>query len=115
MKSQTNLWIAASGGGDCTNDGNEEQGPGGNKRRGVRSNVVRKYRLASGGKVIVPDGAHMDQTALRVVPINETLWKEQTASHNYIDPSENSHNAQYDYMLDNLKIQEDRIVEELSG
>lgn len=106
---------AAGGGGDCTNDGKESIDSDGNKKRDTKSNAARKYRLASGGEVIVPGGALKDQMALRVVSINETLWEEQTNSHEPIETDANGHSMQYDYMLENLKIQEDRIVEELDG
>lgn len=42
-------------------------------------------------EVIVPGGALMDQIAMRVVPINETLWEEQTNSHKHTETDANGH------------------------
>lgn len=59
----------------------------------------------------VPDGAALNETVYRVVPVNATLWEEQTAAH---EVDEDGDLDQYDYMMDNLEIEEDPIVEELA-
>lgn len=55
----------------------------------------------------------MNQTVIRVVPINATLWDEQTESHQIQEDDSDGIDPQYDYMLDNLEIESDLVVAEI--
>ena len=57
-----------------------------------------------------------NQTVVKVVPINETLWEEQIKSHEPIggdEDDEGADMAQYEYMLENLREVVDYITDEI--
>jgi len=112
----TPLSLSAYAGGSCANDGNEEIGSGGSQRRNVGNATMAatpKYRTGSGSEVLIPGGAAIGQTALRVVAINQTLWGNQADSHNFSDEEVDGYDTQYDYMHENLVVEKDTIVERI--
>ncbi|KAI6879496.1 hypothetical protein KC318_g17005 [Hortaea werneckii] len=121
----------SAGPNSCADDGHEQVGPKNLKRRrndlAPASNAAM-YRLASGREISGPMGLDLDATVSRIASLNATLYEEQIASH--ISPNNDDedgpggdtdggndvHNGdgdgdEFDYMLDNMEVIEDPIVE----
>ncbi|KAI9876982.1 MAG: hypothetical protein M1830_005109 [Pleopsidium flavum] len=112
----TILSLPVPTGGSCANDGNEEIGAGGSQKRNVGNatmGATPRYRTGSGSEVLIPGGAFIGQTALRVIPINQALWAKQAGSHNFSSIEVDGYDTQYNYMHDNLVIEKDTIVERI--
>ncbi|KAH7058647.1 hypothetical protein B0J12DRAFT_696327 [Macrophomina phaseolina] len=97
----------SAGDGDEAGDGTDDDG--GNPEPQKRS-VARRYRTSSGLEISIKRGAVLGQRAVTVLPRNATLWEEQARSD--VFDSEDG-DDEYDYMLDNLEVREDTIVEEI--
>lgn len=72
-----------------------------------------KYKTSSGTEVVVPAGAQISQKVVRVKAVDHTLWTEQAESHEYEVKIVNGYDTQYDYMHENLVIEEDTIIEQI--
>ncbi|KAI0426288.1 hypothetical protein F5Y09DRAFT_345855 [Xylaria sp. FL1042] len=77
------------------------------------------YRTSSGLELDLPRGAQIGQRAFVVLPRNVTLWNEQAQFGNPNGPlalhgDESEEDENYDYMLANLEMREDVIVEEVT-
>ncbi|KAI0388319.1 hypothetical protein F5Y17DRAFT_463829 [Xylariaceae sp. FL0594] len=93
-----------------------------NKRRsglGKRRPGAPVYRTSSGLELDLPGGARIGQRAFVVLPRNVTLWEEHARSGNpnvplaLRDEEYDEDEDYYDYMLANLDLREDTIVEEI--
>jgi len=73
---------------------------------------TRRYRTSSGLEIFAPNGATLGQRAVIVEPINATLWDEQAESHSTELFGEEN---EFAYMLDNLVVREELIMEEVSS
>ncbi|TGO36828.1 hypothetical protein BHYA_0114g00390 [Botrytis hyacinthi] len=78
------------------------------------------YRTSSGLELDIPGGAVIGQRAFVVLPRNATMWDEQAQFGNpnqmrefHGDENEDEDEEDYGYMLANLDIREDTIVEEI--
>lgn len=79
----------------CKNDGNEEIGPGGAKGRSViqgraADNSTMKapahaprYKTSSGSEIVVPGGAQIGQTVVRVKAVDPQLWNAHAESREF--------------------------------
>jgi hypothetical protein len=106
----------------CKNDGNEEIGPGGAKRRSfIQGRAVDNstmeapahaptYKTSSGSEIVVPGGAQIGQTVVRVKAVDQELWNAHAESHEFEEKIVDGYDTQYDYMHENLVIEEDTIV-----
>lgn len=71
------------------------------------------YKTSSGSEVMVPNGAQVGQKVVRVRPVDHKLWSQQAESHDYEVKIVNGYDTQYDYMHENLVLEEDTIVERI--
>lgn len=99
---------------DCKNDGNEytkdSKVPGPKKRAEERKGGY--YRLSSGDVIYAPSGTEVGAVAHRTVPKNATLFFEHNANH-IVDHDQGL--DQYEYMMDNLGMEEDVVMEAIEG
>lgn len=61
----------------------------------------------------MPGGAEIGQTVVRVDAVDHKLWDEQADSHKYEMKIVDGYDTQYDYMHENLVLEEDTIVERI--
>ncbi|KAJ3553958.1 hypothetical protein NPX13_g10747 [Xylaria arbuscula] len=112
--------------GDSAEDGTDDDPNAGQKKKMKRRNGLGKrkpgapvYRTSSGLELDLPGGAQIGQRAFVVLPRNVTLWEEQAQ---FGDPNlplalrgdEDEEDEDYDYMLANLDLRDDTIVEEIA-
>jgi hypothetical protein len=77
--------------------------------------MLNKRYLTNTGEVInVPGGASIGQVVSRVVPVNETLWEEQTTYGRTDELEDGEDDEDFDWLLPNLTVKREYIVEELS-
>ncbi|KAI1823321.1 deoxyribonuclease NucA/NucB-domain-containing protein [Xylaria intraflava] len=113
--------------GDSADDGTDNDPDASEKKREVKSrNGLGKrlagapvYRTSSGLELDLRNGARIGQRAFVVLPRNVTLWDEQAQFGNpnkvrALDDDEDDEDEDYEYMLSNLEIREDTIVEEIT-
>ncbi|KAL9111438.1 MAG: hypothetical protein Q9227_004115 [Pyrenula ochraceoflavens] len=110
--------------GDSAGDGTDNDPDAGQKRRKRRNGLGKRrsgapvYRTSSGLELDLRRGAQIGQRAFVVLPRNATLWDEQAQ---FGDPNqkgeihgdEDEEDENYEYMLKNLEVREDTIVEEI--
>jgi hypothetical protein len=114
--------------GDSAEDGTDDDPDAGQKKREIKSrNGLGKrqpgapvYRTSSGLELDLPRGARIGQRAFVVLPRNATLWDEQAQFGNPLKVRElhgddDDEDDDYEYMLANLDIREDTIVEEITA
>ncbi|KAF3013569.1 hypothetical protein E8E14_011209 [Neopestalotiopsis sp. 37M] len=113
--------------GDTAEDGTDDDPDAGQKKKrntpkrnglGKRSPGAPVYRTSSGLELDLPRGAQIGQRAFVVLPRNATLWDEQAQFGNpnqmrELHGDEDEEDEDYEYMLANLEIREDTIVEEI--
>ncbi|KAM3075050.1 hypothetical protein ACMFMF_005732 [Clarireedia jacksonii] len=113
--------------GDSAEDGTDDDPDAGQKRKTKKRNGLGKrspgapvYRTSSGLEVDLPRGAVIGQRAFIVLPRNATMWDEQAkfGPPNQVkelngDEDEDEDEEDYEYMLENLEVREDTIVEEI--
>jgi len=114
-----------AGDGDTAEDGTDDDPDAGQKKKmksrnglGKRTPGAPVYRTSSGLELDLPRGAQIGQRAFVVLPRNATLWDEQAKFGNpsqmrELHGDEDEDDEDYDYMLANLEIREDTIVEEI--
>ncbi|KAI0452519.1 hypothetical protein F5B21DRAFT_526782 [Xylaria acuta] len=115
-----------AGDGDSAEDGTDNDPDAGQKKRKTkRRNGLGKrlpgapvYRTSSGLELDLPRGAQIGQRAFVVLPRNATLWDEQAQFGNpdqmrALHGDEDEGDEDYEYMLANLELREDTIVEEI--
>jgi hypothetical protein len=95
---------------NCANDGNEYT-KGGKAKRDVEPQGGY-YKLASGDIIYSPSGTQVGALAYKTVPKNATLFNQHNLNH---VPDPDQGDEQYDYMLANLDLVEDPVVEAVSG
>ncbi|KAH7317014.1 hypothetical protein B0I35DRAFT_355223 [Stachybotrys elegans] len=113
--------------GDSAEDGTDDDPDAGQKKRKVkkRSGLGKRlpgapvYRTSSGLELDIPGGAQIGQRAFVVMPRNATLWNEQAEFGNpnqvrELHGDEDEEDEDYEYMLENLEVREDIILEGLS-
>ncbi|KAI0806439.1 hypothetical protein GGR55DRAFT_680417 [Xylaria sp. FL0064] len=113
--------------GDSAEDGSDGDPDASEKKRkakrrgglGKRLPGAPVYRTSSGLELDLPRGAQIGQRAFVVLPRNVTLWNEQAQFGNPNGPlalhgDESEEDENYDYMLANLEMREDVIVEEVT-
>jgi hypothetical protein len=114
--------------GDSAGDGTDDDPDAGQKkkRKTKRRNGLGKrlpgapvYRTSSGLELDLPRGAQIGQRAFVVLPRNATLWDEQAQFGNpnrmrALHDEEDDDDEDYEYMLANLELREDTIVEEIT-
>ncbi|KAI1747306.1 hypothetical protein F4782DRAFT_543603 [Xylaria castorea] len=117
-----------AGDGDSAEDGTDGDPDAGQKRnmKTKRRNGLDKrlpgapvYRTSSGLELDLPRGAQIGQRAFVVLPRNATLWDEQAQFGNpnrmrALNYDEDEDDEDYEYMLANLELREDTIVEEIT-
>lgn len=100
----------------CKNDGNEytKNGkyPDPKKRTEDEEPRGGYYKLSSGDVIYSPGGTQIGAVAFRTVLGNATLFDEYNINHVY-NPDQG--HEQYDYMLHNLDLVEDVVVEAVDG
>ncbi|KAI1387100.1 deoxyribonuclease NucA/NucB-domain-containing protein [Hypoxylon trugodes] len=110
--------------GDSAEDGTDDDPDAGQKKKrnglGKRLPGAPVYRTSSGLELDLPRGAQIGQRAFVVLPRNATLWDEQAQFGNpkhvgQLHGDLDEEDEDYDYMLANLEIREDTIVEEISS
>ncbi|KAI1084530.1 deoxyribonuclease NucA/NucB-domain-containing protein [Whalleya microplaca] len=114
--------------GDSAEDGTDDDPDAGQKKKRMtkRRNRLGKrlpgapvYRTSSGLELDLPRGARIGQRAFVVLPRNATLWDEQAQFGNLnqtreLHGDEDEDDEDYEYMLANLELREDTIVEEIT-
>ena len=110
--------------GDTAEDGTDDDPDAGQKKKrrnglGKRSPGVPVYRTSSGLELDLPNGARIGQRAFVVLPRNATLWDEQARFGNpnqltEFHGDEDEEDEDYEYMLANLEVREETIVEEIT-
>lgn len=112
--------------GDSAGDGTDDDPDAGQKKKTKRRAFLGRrlpgapvYRTSSGLELDLPRGAQIGQRAFIVLPRNATLWDEQARFGNPDGPlalhgDEFEEDESYDYMLANLELREDTIVEEVT-
>ncbi|KAK6209295.1 hypothetical protein LQW54_006399 [Pestalotiopsis sp. IQ-011] len=116
----------AASDGDSAEDGTDDDPDAGQKKKKRRSrNVLGKrspgapvYRTSSGLELDLPRGAQIGQRAFIVLPRNATLWDEQAQFGNpnqmrELHGDEDEDDEDFEYMMANLEMREDTIVEEI--
>ncbi|KAI1130675.1 hypothetical protein F5Y10DRAFT_263018 [Nemania abortiva] len=106
--------------GDSAEDGTDNDPDAGQKKKTKRRNGLGKrlpgapvYRTSSGLELDLPRGAQIGQRAFVVLPRNATLWDEQAQFGNP-NGDESEDDEDHEYMLANLELREDTIVEEIT-
>ncbi|KAF7898074.1 hypothetical protein EAF00_004520 [Botryotinia globosa] len=115
--------------GDSAEDGTDNDPDAGQKKKkkikrrnglGKRLPGAPVYRTSSGLELDIPGGAVIGQRAFVVLPRSATMWEEQAQFGNpnqmrefHGDEDEDEDEEDHDYMLANLDIREDTIVEEI--
>lgn len=115
--------------GDNAGDGTDDDPDAGQKKKrkmtkrrgrlGKRLPGAPVYRTSSGLELDLPRGAQIGQRAFVVLPRNVTLWDEQARFGNPDGPrvlhgDEDEDDEDYSYLLANLEMREDIIVEEIT-
>lgn len=114
--------------GDTAEDGTDNDPDAGQKKKtktkrrsglGKRLPGAPVYRTSSGLELDLPRGAQIGQRAFVVLPRNATLWDEQAQFGNpnqmrELHGDEDEDDEDYGYMLANLEMREDTIVEEIT-
>lgn len=72
--------------------------------------LLPRYRLSSGEEMEFADEAIIGRRIWSVKPRNATLFELQARSHEF-DPDDED--DEYDYMLENLEVRDDVIVERI--
>lgn len=99
---------------DCKNDGNEytKDGKAPDPKKRAEERKGGYYRLSSGEVIYAPSGTEVGAVAHRTVPKNATLFFEHNINH-IVDHDQGL--DQYEYMMDNLGMEEDVVMEAIEG
>lgn len=69
-----------------------------------------RFRTNKGSVLDAPFGGYIGEKVVDYVPINQTKWDLDIENHEYLEDEDES---QYDYMLDNLRSEEEWVTEQV--